>query len=152
MRRRRALLIVAIASSVLVLVGCTQKSHVSAGLRGGDLVFIDCGDYLANELSVYATPLDKRWADAPHVWEANSPQTIGPRLVITYGSPPSGFSNTIGPEPFDPRNSKFEVAFKNSATDSTLPSEVAQFDGTKLVSGKWLDWDGNVVTKPCTGR
>jgi hypothetical protein len=144
------------ASALLALSGCSALSHVSAELKGGSVGFTYCdekntGVGTINRIEVYAGPISSgRSSDTP-TWVSVGASGVSARQVVTYGIVPSGFKNVIGPTGFDPKRSKIEVAFIHAKGSEDIADQRADFDGSKLVEGKWLDWNGNIVNSPCGG-
>jgi hypothetical protein len=122
---------------------------VSAELKNGSLHFADCEEFAFDsiDISVMST---KSPYETQTVWHSTNPNGASRLLQVTYGIDPPGFSPSIGPDSFEIRKSRIEVIFGNSSPDAG-PGPHATFDGARLVEGRWLNWDGNVVSTPCDG-
>ena len=71
-------------------------------------------------------------------------------VAVVYRAPPEGFVSTDGPRKFDPATSWIDVGYYDISPSGQLKSDrVSIFDGSKLSSTKWLNWDGNTVDNPC---
>jgi hypothetical protein len=149
--KRRAVVVAVAGLTGVLLCSCSTKSHVSAGLRNDVLVFVNCDDYQARNITVFATGAEQEWSSASETWSASGNDDLGSGVLVQYGVPPQGFTSSIGPQSFDPKSSQFSVTFSNPDTASKFPSSTGDFDGRKLVRGKWLNWDGNIHDRPCSG-
>ena len=132
------------------LGGCVAVSHVSAGLHHGDVRFVYCEAYSPTELEVWQAAATEP-SKSKIVWRANGNPALKPGSILSYGVLPFGFVAAKGPVSFDPSKSSLEVDFIDPKTEKTLPYMTGDFDGRKLVEGKWLNWNGNIVDKPCDG-
>lgn len=133
------------------LCGCSAVAHVSAELTSAnDLRFAYCEPYSPSEIRVWeAKPSD--WTDAKVVWRASGSTALAEGKAVTYGDAPSGYRTTTGPTSFDPAKSRFQVDFIDPTTTKTIPPTSGDFDGSKLVVDKWLNWNGQIVNHPCDG-
>jgi hypothetical protein len=134
----------------LALCGCEGVSHVSAELEHGSVRFAYCAAYSPTEIEVWQSRTSD-WSRAKVVWRAEGTPPLRPGEAITYAVPPAGFATTEGPTKFAPARSQLEVDFIDPKKAKTLPYSTGDFDGTKLVEGRWLNWNGQIVDKPCVG-
>jgi hypothetical protein len=142
--------------ALLALSGCSALSHVSAELKGGSVGFTYCdekntGVGTINRIEVYADPISSGKSSDTPIWVSVGTSGVHARQVVTYGIAPPGFADVRGPTAFNPKRSKIEVAFVHAKGPEDIADQRADFDGSKLVEGKRLNWNGNIVDSPCGG-
>ena len=146
----RGLGVLATLGAIFAICGCTSVSRVSAELVRGQLRFAYCDEYSPTEIEVTAGN-SAHWWKSEVVWRDTGTTPLKPGEIVTYGVAPSSYSEKIPPSPFDPRTSMFEIVFRDPKTINKMPGQSGVFDGRKLVNGKWLNWNGNLTSKPCDG-
>ncbi len=142
---------VAISGAVAIgFAGCTAVDHVSIGLDNGKLRFAYCREFAPNRVSIDVSRDDLNGAKYHEVWVANGPESAG-MMPVDYGVDPPGFTTKLGPEQFDISRSVIAVGFNRvSKTGEDESDRVGVFNGRQLVEGKWLNWNGKLVSSPCT--
>ena len=103
-----------------------------------------------NRIEVYAAPISSGATNDRPVWVTTGDAGVSAREVVTYSIPPDNFTNVSGPMFFEPKRSIVEIAFEHAKGSKVTGGQQGTFDGSKLVDGKWLDWNGNIVNKPCS--
>jgi hypothetical protein len=133
------------------LSGCTAVSHVSAELDHGSIAFAFCDTLTPTEVEVLAAPSGPGGLRYKVRWEAEGNPPIPKGDVVKFGVPPTGFVATQGPTEFPIAGSHIDVLFEDTHGSNPGSASQAVFDGGKLVNGKWLNWNGRVVSTPCSG-
>jgi hypothetical protein len=141
-RRVRGVGIVLCVIAVSSLFGCQAVPRVSAELKNGDVRFVYCDAYAATEVQVWD------WSKSRVVWRASGTTPLRAGQVVTYGVAPKGFHTTKGPASLDLSHS-LEVDYIDPSPSAKGPYMTGIFDGSKLVEGKWLNWNDRLVAKPC---
>lgn len=144
---RRLALVGAMMIAGIALSGCSAVSHVSAELKNGTVQFFNCEAFTFDSVDV-AVMSKESPNKTRTMWHSDGPSAISGPVQVTYGVDPSGFSSSSGPRNFDPRTSRIGVLFASSSPDPGA-GLTATFDGAKLVEGRWLNWNGNLVSAPC---
>lgn len=141
---------VALAGLSVVLTGCSSADRISAKLDHGQVMFVACDVTSANGIALNAAIQKSEFYNYKRIWVVAGSGKFGPDTPVTAGSAPSGFHSTLGPRPFDLRKVEIEFALNRYSRSGTLvAASVAHFDGSKLVSGRWLRWDGTVADSAC---
>jgi hypothetical protein len=134
---------------LLVLAGCSAQDHISAKLDDGTLTFVSCYEYSANGITVAAASLNAKSRNYKDMWKAAGSGKFGPKTPVELGSPPAGFRTTLGPHAFNFRQVEIDFALNRDSRPGSLgTARYDQFDGSKLVDGRWLRWDGTVADSP----
>jgi len=107
--------------------------------------FTYCEPYAADEIVVWAGPLTGSLADRKIVWKTSGAPPIVDGQSVTYGVPPIGFQNLEPPSSIDLLESHYAIEFAGGDGSSRIWS----FDGSNLVDGKSLRWDGTIASSPC---
>lgn len=140
----------ALVGSLLVLTGCSSPDHVSAKLENGAVSFVSCEDFSANGITLEAAALKGKSFHYKTMWVAAGAGTFGPKTAVVLGVPPTGFHTTVGPHAFTFRKVEIQFWFNRDSRPGALgTTDGGIFDGSKLVDGRWLRWDGSVADAPC---
>ena len=148
-RRSRFAMMGAVLLAGIMLSGCAAVRHVSAELRNGTVRFANCEDFAFDSVDVSVMSKKSPYGTQT-VWHSVGASEISGPVQVGFGVDPSGFSSSIGPKSFDVGASSIEVLFQSSNPNSA-PGPSGTFDGAKLVEGRWLNWNGNIVSTPCKG-
>jgi hypothetical protein len=141
----------AIAAILLAgaLAGCTATSHVSATLHLGSVRFAYCEKLTPTKIEVAVAPSNGSKLTYKTVWLASGGPSVQRGAPVDYGVAPSGFVSSKGPLKFSPASSHIDVLFEDIHGANPGSSLQAVFDGSKLVDGKWMNWNGHLVSTPC---
>ena len=140
----------ALIASMFVLSGCSAPDRISAKLDRGTVSFVSCEAFSANGILIETSDLARKVTDYKTVWTAAGSGKFGPDHPVKFGVAPAGFLTNLGPKSFKARHKliSFDI-FRASRPGSLGTGRTAQFDGSKLVEGRWLRWDGSVADLPC---
>jgi hypothetical protein len=133
----------------VALTGCTAVSHVSVGLDGGKVRFAYCEKISPQKIVVDVAPASKSPLKYSRVWVVSGKAPIPRGQATIYGTPPSSYKTDVQAANFNPLTSKISVTFEVLSGPDAGGGLSGVFDGRRLVEGKWLNWNGHVVDKPC---
>jgi len=133
------------------LSGCTPVSHVSIGLQNGALKLALCEPTKVNQIRVQAASPSAEPLSYDTKWTVDGPTQQLNNLVLPFGVAPKGFRTSVPASDFDFRSSKIDVEFDFVSKKVLESGAVQVFNGDKLVEGKWLNWDQQIVATPCAG-
>jgi hypothetical protein len=149
MRPTKSIAIIGMAIlGLITLTACSPKAHISATLHEGKVRFLLCDSFAANKIVVRSSPLRATTTDYQPTWVAvGSGQTTS--VPVSYGAPPPGFASVGVPHQLVPEDSLISIAYMHLSGGKLESDMVGIFDGSRLSSTKWLNWDGNSVDNPC---
>jgi hypothetical protein len=148
--KRSAKFAVLFVAVTLCLVGCTPVDRISARLVNGEIEFAVCETVDANHIDVSIQPYDDWGSGEKIVWQVSGEGSFREGDRFTYGSQLDGFIDVISAESFDPV--KFDIAVGLLEVDLNGDPQTGisgLFDGRKLTTEKWLDWNGNLRKDSC---
>ncbi len=150
MKMKATPILLASAVLALILCGCTAKDHVSARLDPGGIVFVTCETYNPNRIVVDVSPQSTSSTDYHRAWTVRGSGTFDSARPVSFGETPQGFVATATPRPFVPAKSLIYVAFQHASAKGEVESSVGGvFDGARLRTTQWLNWNGELVDQPC---
>jgi hypothetical protein len=150
-RRSRKLSIAALGGCLIAvaLTGCTAVSHVSLGLRSGKIQFAYCEKFSPHKIDIDISPASTSPIRYKNVWMVSGQTAIPRDHATVYGRPPASYKSEVPPAKFDPLTSIIAVTYEGVSGPDAGSNLSGEFDGRRLVEGKWLNWNGHVVDKPC---